>query len=359
VSLLDRNLRMVRVARASVAYARDIRWGLRMTGEALASRSLSDFAFQNLNLTEPVATDRNGRVMYGTIGPNAVGSPAGPRAPNFNEVIDLRNVSGNHAYQLAAALESNPAKPVTGSISYTYSRAEDAQTPNRVNTSGTVAWSNARVNAGRDDDLTTTTSSNNIPHRVIVTGTWTLPWKYQSQLSFYYVGELGRPFTFTSFGAARRGDLNADGSNSNDPIFVPRDAEDPNDIRFSQASHGEAFERLISSRSCLERQRGRIMDRNSCYEPWSNTTIASVRQTIPVGKRALDAQLDVFNVLNLLNDRWGLRRVAATNLLEHVSQTGSGQEGQSVFALNPNAVKWTTLGDESSFQLQLAVRYRF
>jgi hypothetical protein len=186
-----------------------------------------------------------------------------------------------------------------------------------------------------------------------------MPWKYQSQLAFYYVGESGRPFTYTAFGTNRRGDLNADGSNSNDPIFVPTDARNATEVRFTRAEQSETFESFISARPCLNRQRGRIMDRNSCNEPWSNTTIASVRQTVPIGKRAFDAQLDVFNVLNLLNDDWGLRRTAATNLLEHLSQTGSGQDARPVFALNPTALKWTTLPNESSFQLQLALRYRF
>jgi hypothetical protein len=187
-----------------------------------------------------------------------------------------------------------------------------------------------------------------------------MPWKrLRSELAFYYVGESGRPFTYTSFGALRRGDLNADGSNSNDPIFVPNDARNASEIRFNQPEQSGIFENFISSTSCLDRQRGRIVARNSCYEPWSNTTIASVRQTIPIGKRAFEAQLDVFNVLNLLNKEWGLRRTAATNLLEHLSQTGSGPDAQPVFTLNPDALTWTTLPNESSFQLQLAVRYRF
>ena len=41
------------------------------------------------------------------------------------------------------------------------------------------------------------------------------------------------------------------------------------------------------------------MARNSCREPFSHTSIASVRQRLPSpGGRALTAQLEVFNVLN-------------------------------------------------------------
>jgi len=102
---------------------------------------------------------------------------------------------------------------------------------------------------------------------------------------------------------------------------------------------------------------GRILARNSCREPWSNTTIASVRQSIPVGTRAAEVQLDLFNVLNLLNSAWGLKREAAPALLEHVGQTaGPVQTSHSIFRFDATAPRWKTLPTESAFQLQLALR---
>jgi hypothetical protein len=163
----------------------------------------------------------------------------------------------------------------------------------------------------------------------------------------------------------RRGDLNADGTNANDPIYVPRSAFDTSEIRFD-ASDGTvptqqaAFERFIERTACLEHQRGRILERNSCREPWSTTTIASVRQSIPVGRRTLDVELDVFNLLNLLRRSWGLRREVSPGLLEHVGQTaGPVQTSRSVFRFDTTAPRWTTAAVESAFQLQLALRYGF
>ena len=57
--------------------------------------------------------------------------------------------------------------------------------------------------------------------------------RWRTELSFYYVGESGRPFTYIAFGTVGRGDLNADGSNANDPIYVPRNALDTLEIKFS------------------------------------------------------------------------------------------------------------------------------
>jgi len=341
------------------------------------SRGLSTPVLLNLNLTGPQFTDAYGRVMYGTIGPSGAAAPKLRSA--YSEVIDLRSAAGDHDYQISTRLETNRSARVSGALSYTYSRARDAMTLLRVNTRGTAAWASARVTSGRDDDLTPGISSNDIPHRVILAGTYAHPWtRGRTELSLYYVGESGRPFTFTAFGTLGRGDLNADGSNANDPIYVPRSALDTAEIRFSgfsdslgadnspaaQATRARAersaFERYIARSACLRRQRGRILARNSCREPWSNTTIASLRQVIPVGARAFEADVEAFNVLNLLNAEWGVVRQAAPALLEHVGQTvDPSQPSRPIFRFDAGRPAWTIDAADSAFQLQLALRYRF
>jgi len=368
---------MVRVARGSLAYDWRMPWGLGLTNEALVTRTLSDVVFLNLNLPEPTATDPYGRVMYGAIGTTGAATLK-PRSP-FSEVIDARSAGGNHSYELSARLETTRSTRASGSISYTYARARDIQTPTRVNTRGTVAWASARATGGRHDDLTTSISSNDVPHRVIVAGTYVAPWsRARSELSFYYVGESGRPFTYIASGTLGRGDLNADGSNADDPVYVPRSALDTSEMRFSgfsdsanadnspagqaarERAQRNAFEDFVERAPCLRRQRGRILDRNSCREPWSNMTIASVRQTVPLRERGVDVQLDIFNVLNLLNGDWGKRREAAPALLEHIGQTPEPvQTARPIFRFDATTPHLTTLADESVFQLQLAVRYHF
>lgn len=377
VDLLDRNLRMAQSLRASLAWDRNLPWGMIATTEALFSRYLSDFVFVNLNLEGPQAVDRFGRVLYGSLSVGGVSTPVPKSA--FSEVIDLRNTSRNYSYQLSTRVERRFARGIAAVAGYTYSRTRDVQSPSRVNSPGIVLWADARPVSGRHDELTRGVSLNDLPHRTVVALTYTAPWqRWSTGLSFYYVGESGGPFTYLAGGVDRRGDLNADGSNANDPIYIPRDAADPNEILFSGRSDSSgadnspavmaerisaqqaAFERRIEGTPCLRRQRGRILERNSCREPWSHTTIASVRQAIPIGGRALEAELDVFNVLNLLNGRWGRYRVAGPRLLEHVGHTPEPSEtAQPIFRFDTTRPQWTTLQTESAFQLQVALRYRF
>ena len=375
VDLLDNDLGMARTLRSSLAYDRLLPWGVVATGEVLATRILSDFVFVNLNLEGPQAVDRHGRVLYGSIDLTGLAAPV--VRSDFSEVIDLRHTSENHAVQLSARIEKRFSDGVAAMAAYTFSRVRDVQTPIRVNTPGIVNWSSRAV-SGRHEDLDPEISLNDIPHRIVLAGTYRTPWRWGTELSFYYVGESGGPFTYRSWGVGRRGDLNADGSNANDPIYVPRDALDTDEITFSgrsdapgadnspsaQAERVEvqqaAFERLIEGTECLRRRRGGILERNSCREPWSHTTIAAVRQPIAIGGGALELELEAFNLLNLLNGDWGRYRVAAPALLEHVAQTlGSPEESVPVFRFDASAPQWTTLTTESAFQLQLAVRYRF
>lgn len=376
VDLLDRSLRLAQTQRASLAYDRQIGSDVTLTGEALVSRNLSDFVFVNLNLQGPQSVDSFGRVLYGTVAANGVGLPA--LKSGFSEVIDLRNTSKNYSYQLMARLEKRFADRTSATVSYTYSRVRDVQSPSRVNMPGIVLWADARAISGRHEDLVRGVSLNDLPHRLVAGLTYSAPWQsLGTDFSFYYVGESGSPFTYLAYGASRRGDLNADGSNANDPIYVPRDVYDTAEILFigsdalgadnSPAAQANrvlaqqvALERLIEGSACLRRQRGSIVERNSCREPWSHTTIAGLRQALPIGGHAFEIELDAFNVLNLLNSRWGRNRVAAPRLLEHVGQTpGAAGTAKPVFRFDAKRPEWTTLKTESAFQFQLGVRYRF
>jgi hypothetical protein len=330
-------------------------------------------------LRGPQGADRNGRAMYGTINVAGVSSPA-LVSSGFSEVIDLRNTSAGHSFQLSGRLEKRFSHGFAASASYTYTQVRDVELPLRSGVSGISLWSAARTVSGQHDDLSTGVSLYDLPHRIVFAATYAAPWRrWPTDLSLYFVGESGSPLTYVAKGTGRRGDLNADGATGNDPIYVPKSAFDSSEIRFSGVSSAfgadnstaaqsarvaaqqAAFDGLVNGTPCLRSQRGQIMARNSCRAPWTNTTIASVRQALIITHgHAITAQLDVFNVLNLLRSSWGDYRVADGGLLEHVGETpGSPASAQPVFRFDPTRPQWVTKATESAFQLQLALRFSF
>jgi hypothetical protein len=377
VDLVDSKLRMAQTLRSSLALDYRFNRDISASAEAVVSRNRADFAFENLNLQGPQRVDLFGRVMYGSIGSNGVAAPAVKSA--FSEVMDLTNTSRNYSYEMSARLEKRFSGNSSASAAYTWSRVRDVQSPSRVNMTGLAMWGDARAVSGYHDDREPGISLNDHPHRFVAAIAYVLPWGHAStDLSFYYVAESGVPFTYLAYGVSRRGDLNADGSNANDPIYVPRDPLDENEIILSGrsdapgadnsaaaqvqriATQRTALARFIDRSQCLRRQRGLIVERNSCREPMSHTTIAGARHTFQLGRHQLEADLDVFNVLNLINSRWGQYRVSDSRLLEHVGQTpDTPDKAQPVFRFNSERTEWTTLTTESAFQLQLGLRYRF
>jgi len=188
-------------------------------------------------------------------------------------------------------------------------------------------------------------------------------------------------------GSGGAGDLNADGAQGNDLIYIPADVAKDSEIRFSGVSpvagadnspaaqeqriaeQRASLERYITSTDCLTRQRGRIMTRNSCRSPWTNTMNVSLRQALPaVFGQTLTAQLDVFNFLNLLNANWGQQPLppnggGSVPLLTHVGQTAGGLTGpdgsQGIFTFDPATEKYDRRHVGSAYQMQFGVRYDF
>jgi hypothetical protein len=180
------------------------------------------------------------------------------------------------------------------------------------------------------------------------------------------------PFTFTDSSSgdpakSPNGDLNADGSNANDPIYVPRNTAATAEITFnptttvSVAQQRAALESVIERTPCLRRQRGRILARNSCVAPWVHTSSAAVRQSLPgLAGHEATVEVEVFNLLNLIRRDWGLSRVPNTFLLKQVGQTaGTAATSQPIFFFDPNWQPYNTANAESAYQLQIAMRYRF
>jgi len=361
VTLVDRHLRMAETFRSSLAVDRRLPWNVTAGLEALYSRTRADFAFSNLNLAGPVGVDPHGRVMYGSFDASGNAQPAKAPGHTFPEVIELHNQSGGDSWSVTAQIHKPWSDRLETHASYTYSRVRDVQSI--TNASALIPfdlWAAERPLSGRLDDAATGISAFEIPHRVVVSATYVARWKHgTTDVSLLYVGESGTPFTYGD-STGTKGDLNADGTAADDPIYIPLNARDPNEILFfgDSAAQGKAFEDFIHDNPCLNRQRGRIMARNSCRGAWVNTSNLSVRQSLPaLGGHAASVQLEVFNVLNLLHSSWGAVDARTPWILGYAGRT-PGVASQPIFTFDPSVLRKLDNAD-SAYQLQLSLRYSF
>ena len=334
INVNDPNFKNPQNFTSSVGFDRQLPGDFIFTFEGLYRKAINGILVRDLNLKGPKLVggaayrDRNGRVLYAdTISATGGVTNSGQRvitsigtpAVNFTEgVIQVTNESKDYSYSLSSQLRRRFGRSLDLSAGYTFQHSYDIQslTSDRAISN----WRNGGQFAGLETDQPLTYSVFDRPHRVTASGTYSMPWKKAAtEVSFFYNGFTGIRHMYTA-----NGDLNGDGFNGNDPIYVPKNATDPNEIRFvdqgsgasliTAATQAAAFEKFISDNECLNEQRGKIMDRNSCLAPWTNRIDFSLRQSLPeiIGQR-LTLQLDVFNFGNFVgrvvgHGDWGQQR---------------------------------------------------
>jgi hypothetical protein len=371
IDVLSPDLRFPQDVRASLGFDHAIGDGLVVTFEGLFSHAIYAPFYQNIALAGPQGVDAHGRVMYGP-------QPSKPVLVDTigrrNAVYDVTNQNKDRSYSLTAGIQRRFLTNWSGSIFYTYTNARDVQSLTSSTAASNYAY--GRRWSGDESSTALSTSDFDQPHRLVAQGTYSF--RTQTDLSFTYIGSSGTPFDYINYS-----DMNGDGNYSNDPIYIPKDATDPNEIMFSDIKSGatvthtaaeeaQAFDDFIQNTPCLRKARGTIMQRNSCRAPWSNVMNVSLRQSLPTFHgQHVSVQLDVFNFLNLLNKNWGEQAFTYSdvtllyggNVL--ADPTGSlittdANATQPLYQFTPGAQpKFNFANIESNYQMQLSLRYSF
>jgi hypothetical protein len=153
------------------------------------------------------------------------------------------------------------------------------------------------------------------------------------------------------------GDVNGDGRDQNDRPFISRN------LQFDADSSRTIFNELLEEHDCLADQLDRIASRNSCRNPWWHSFDLRLSRSFTTirGQRA-EILLDMFNVLNVLNEDWGrfMAVFGSANLSPLTAQRFDAATGNVVYSANRSFGGTGPSGFEPfQFQAQLGVRYRF
>jgi carboxypeptidase family protein len=273
-------------------------FGIVGTFDFLYTKSVNQFYLSDVNLrgVQGTVAGEGGRILYGTIN-TATGATAPVRLSSaFRDVIRHRNESQDRAFQVTGQFEKRFSNSMQFIVGYTYSHVQDLFT-----LTSSIASSNYRFTTldGTIEQRNLRRSAFDIPHKISVTGIFSLPADFQ--VSMVYIGQSGSPYSYVT-----QNDVNGDGFGGNDPVYVPRDN---NDISFVTPSDSVAFDRFVSSESCLQKARGSLMERNSCRNPWINILNARITKVLPsFSGHRIELSADIFNLLHLVNHDWGVLR---------------------------------------------------
>lgn len=170
------------------------------------------------------------------------------------------------------------------------------------------------------------------------------------------------------------GDINNDGTFSNDLLYVPTNAEiDAMDFApvpdidgniQSPQTQRQAFKNFISQDAYLSRRRGKYTEKYGGETPWYGQLDLRILQdlNIKTGRKTSTVQLsiDIINLGNLYNSRWGVRKYATTSgYYQPLSVTYNDNNPEytfdptlfSTFVSSPDLL--------SRWQMQLGLRYIF
>lgn len=312
INYFDPNFKFEQNIKYSLGMDHRLPWGMVGTIDLLYTQTRNSLYIQDNNLAAvqdesllTYATGEGNRARYGTnAAATGVATPL-KATTAFGNVLEHINKSEDHAFSGTIQLQKAFANGVMFNAGYTYSNSEDL-----MSLTSSIAFSNygfATLN-GLLNDRELTTSSFSRPHRVVLSGTVNLPADFD--FSLIYSGVTGSPY-----GYVINGDANADGVGGtnrefNDMFYIPRDRDDITMFGATPAAQQAAYDSLanfIGSQDCLRTQRGQIMERNSCRNPWINRLDARLQKVIPTfNGQTMLLSLDVFNLLNMIDSDWGL-----------------------------------------------------
>jgi hypothetical protein len=315
----------------------------------LHTRNYNTMYLDDVNLVEGQA-NAEGRVMYGTIAASSASTTPNRPSTGFRQVLVHTNKDQGYSTLITAQLNKRFANNLEFSAAYTYSETKDvfsltssiaSSNFNFTSLDGTLANRNLRV------------SGFDTPHKVMLSGSANLPLGFLTSL--LYTGTAGTPYAYVV-----NNDANADFVNGNDLIYVPRSA---GEISLTSAADWDRLNLWIAGERCVNEQRGQVMVRNSCRNPWTHFVDFRLAKRINTfSSQAMEITADIFNLLNLIDSDWGLNRStsgfeAATGVL-NVAGWDAANNRPRYSVANPISVARERVNVSSSrWRMQLGVKY--
>ena len=283
----------------------------------------------------------------------------GDRA-NFmgNAAYVLTNSDQGYSYNVSLKLKKSFEGGLFTSIAYNFNESMDVNSIEAEITGDAFVFNPAYGNV---NDAVLSHSKYGDKHRVI--GLVSKRFKYgndkwYSSLAGIFEFAQGGRFNYT-YG----GDINGDGSNLNDLIYIPT-ADEVNQMNFdpafgTNATQRSAFENYIQQDDYLSANRGASMERYGALSPWRGRVDFKFIQGYKVGDdNSIEFSLDVLNLANLFNSNWGVVQQPAIIQPVGVSVDNTGTP---TYSFNPTTVETFTNNTSllSRWQAQAGLRYTF
>ena len=378
VNVFEDNFKFAQTLKANLGFDFNL-LGIDWTAEAIYSKTLNDIYYKNLSVDKTGQTfgqvtgyDWDNRPMYER---TTIGTP-------YSYVYALYNTSKGYTLNLSLKAEKHFNFGLDLMASYTWTRSMSVN-------SGTssVAGSNWMFNATYRDanDPELSLSAYNVPHRIQASAYYHTNYgarkQWETTVGLIYQGRSGSPYVIEVYG-----DMNGDGANGNDLMWIPTDAQidkmkfasnvrvnNSKDIyplitkvlgpgfngTLTEDQQRSLMKQWVGDDSYMRDHRGEYFKRyadNLAFEHHFDVHLAQ-KYSFKVGGQlnSLELSFDIINLGNLLNKDWG-----------HTYGDGFGRyfspfnyEGNGVFKFDGTHVARNYDTYYSRWRGQLGLRYTF
>jgi hypothetical protein len=274
----------------------------------------------------------------------------------FGNVLVAKPTSKGGGDVITLSLQRPATQGFGWGLAYTRTTAKEV---NPLTSSTSISnWSNRNIFDPNEEVLQN--SNYLIRDRVGANVSWSKPVfsdKHRTTVGLFYEGRRGKPYSWTF-----NNDLNGDGF-SNDLMYIPRGPGSGEVVFRGGATEEARFWEIVNNFKGLSDSKGGIVGRNTSFAPWVNSFDVRVSQELPgfAAKHKATVSMDILNVGNLLNNKWGrIDEIGFPSNRSFVNFNGMNAQNQYIYSLtNLEDLATRQERGESQWAVQITLKYEF
>lgn len=357
-----RNFKWPQIWRSSLGTDVRIPFGTIFSTDVSYSKDVKGMMVRNYKLGTPTGT-----LNSGTGDTRKIYLPADQGAAN---VYAFTNTSVGYQFNISFQAQQYFENGLFLMAGYNFLIAKDASSIS-AEISSDAFDRNPILNNANEAILSTSLYGNR--HRIIAAASrkWTYGKNKNLATTVSLFGSLN---SGNRFAYVYGGDINSDGTGTNDLLYVPTDAEignmqfnpltDVNGVVQDAAAQRTAFRQFISQDKYLSKRRGQYTEKYAGENPWLNQLDLRILQDFIIkGKNrnnTFQLSLDFVNIGNLISSKWGVVKYATTSgYFQPLSVTNTNNA--PVYQFDPSLRSTFTSSPDlpSRWQMQVGLRYSF
>lgn len=373
IAYVDPKFKMPQVWRSNLNVDIQLPYNFMLSAGALYTRDIYNVALTNINEAAPtgVYAEQPGRVYW-----KSGDYKYNNYSKGKSQAIKLGNGDDKgYQYSFNAMLTKKYEFGFTASVGYTYTMAKDVSA--NPGSAPNSAWqNNVAVNSLNDPGLSYSLFST--PHRIIANASYEINYAKHMKTTFslFYSGYNTGRYSFTYYN-----DMNGDGAFS-DLMYLPSSPEEmpfvdiknkAGEVTYKKEDQSSDFWNYVNNDSYLKTRKGDYVERNGSLMPWINRFDFKVAQDFYANmggrKYGIQVSLDMLNVGNLLNTKWGAYQTSGLKSYDNVRLLKTaGKAGEAIkYQVNANTSEdfnklssWNySANTGSAWSMQLGVKLTF